>query len=144
MLLEQRNLGGSVPHVVPDVLSQIKSIINSAPFSEDHGSCAWADAAAMIPWTMYEFYGDKVMLERQYENMKLWVNWIKKQDEENCGGKRLWQCGFHFADWLALDNPVQGSSFGGTDPYYVASAYYYFSTMNTMKAAKESCSKSAK
>ena len=136
MLLEQRDLGGSVPHVVPDVLSQIKSIINSAPFSEDHGSCAWADAAAMIPWTMYEFYGDKVMLERQYENMKLWVNWIRKQDEEQCGGRRLWQCGFHFADWLALDNPVQGSSFGGTDPYYVASAYYYFSTMNTAKAAR--------
>ena len=136
MLLEQRDLGGSVPHVVPDVLSQIKSIINSAPFSEDHGSCAWADAAAMIPWTLYEFYGDKALLAKHYENMKLWVNWIKKQDEENCGGKRLWQCGFHFADWLALDNPVQGSSFGGTDPYYVASAYYYFSTMNTMKAAK--------
>lgn len=136
MLLEQRDLGGSVPHVVPDVLSQIKSIINKAPFSEDHGSCAWADAAAMIPWTLYEFYGDKVMLERQYENMKLWVNWIKKQDEEQCGGKRLWQCGFHFADWLALDNPAQGSSFGGTDPYYVASAYYYFSTMNTAKAAR--------
>jgi alpha-L-rhamnosidase len=68
--------------------------------------------------------------------MKLWTNWIRKQDEEKCGGRRLWLCGFHFADWLALDNPVQGESFGGTDPYYVASAYYYFSALTTAKAAK--------
>ena len=68
--------------------------------------------------------------------MKLWTNWIRSQDEENCGGRRLWMCGFHFADWLALDNPVQGSSFGGTDPYYVASAYYYFSANATAKAAQ--------
>ncbi len=136
MLLEQRMLGGSVPHVVPDVINIINHRLNNTTFGGEHGSCAWADAAAMIPWTMYEFYGDKEMLARQYENMKLWVNWIKKQDDEQCGGRRLWQCGFHFADWLALDNPVQGSSFGGTDPYYVASAYYYYSTLTTARAAK--------
>ena len=137
MLLEQKTLDGCVPHVVPDILGQIAAITG-----EDHGpgkqsgSCAWADAATMIPWTVYEFYGDKAMLARQYENMKLWTDWIRSQDDANCGGRRLWTCGFHFADWLALDNPVQGSSFGGTDPYYVASAYYYFSAMTTARAAK--------
>ena len=75
------------------------------------------------------------MLESQFENMRLWVDFIKNQDDELCGSSRLWQCGFHFADWLSLDNPVQGSSYGGTDPYYVASAYYYYSTKLTAKAA---------
>ena len=134
MLLEQRRLDGAVPHVVPDILDQIASIRHEPQGA--FGSCAWADAATMIPWTMYEFYGDKSMLARQYENMKLWTNWIRKQDDEHCGSSRLWTSGFHFADWLALDNPVQGSCFGGTDPYYVASCYYFFSVSATAQAAK--------
>ena len=136
MLLEQRKLGGSVPYVVPDILGQIETLVEKNPFPHAHGSCAWADAATMIPWTMYEFYGDRSMLARQYENMKLWTDYIRRQDDEQCGGRRLWMCGFHFADWLALDNPEQGSCFGGTDPYYVASAYYYFSARTTARAAK--------
>ena len=136
MRLEQRTLEGSVPHVVPDILGQIQTGVQKKPESDAHGSCAWGDAATGIPWTMYNFYGDKTLLARQYENMKMWTDWIRKQDETRCGGRRLWTCGFHFADWLALDNPVQGSSFGGTDPYYVASAYYYFSAETTARAAK--------
>ena len=134
MLLEQRELDGAVPHVVPDVLDQIGRHLGRD--ERAYGSCAWGDAAAFIPWTLYLFYGDRAMLRRQFENMRLWVDWIKKQDDEHCGAKRLWMCGFHFADWLALDNPVQGSSFGGTDPYYVASAYYYASANITARAAE--------
>ena len=33
-------------------------------------------------------------------------------------------------------NPVQGSSFGGTDPYYIASAYYYNAARTTSRAAR--------
>lgn len=57
-------------------------------------------------------------------------------DETYCGGNRLWTCGFHFADWLALDNPDKESRFGRTDPYYVASVYYMYSTALTARAAK--------
>lgn len=137
MILEQRELGGSVPFVVPDMINQIAKVRGkSTAFPKDHGSCAWGDAATGIPWTLYQFYGDKDMLARHYENMKRWTDYIRSQDETLCGGRRLWQCGFHFADWLALDNPERGSSFGGTDPYYIASAYYYFSARATARAAE--------
>ena len=136
MLLEQKTLGGSVPHVVPDILDQIQLGIQKQAFPTHHGSCGWGDAAIGIPWTMYEFYGDKEMLVRQYENMKLWTDWIRSQVETHCPGRNLWLCGFHFADWLALDNPVQGSSFGGTDPHYVASAYYYNAAKTVSLAAQ--------
>ena len=139
MLLEQRTLGGAVPHVIPDVIGQIENRSRKQTFPGEtgpFGSCAWGDAATGIPWTLYQFYGDRTLLERQYENMKLWTDWIRRQDETHCGGRRLWMCGFHFADWLALDNPVQGSSFGGTDPYYVASAFYYWSARTTARAAR--------
>ncbi|MBQ8089034.1 MAG: family 78 glycoside hydrolase catalytic domain [Clostridia bacterium] len=135
MLLEQRALNGSVPFVVPDFINRIVQKTNNFAFPESHGSCAWGDAAVGIPWTLYTFYGDRQLLARQYENMKLWTDWIRAQDDTRCGGKRLWTCGFHFADWLALDNPVAGSSFGGTDPYFIASAYYYNAARTTAKAA---------
>lgn len=139
MVLEQRELNGSVPHVVPDVLGQIDVVTHKSPDYRQttcNGSCAWGDAAVGIPWTLYEFFGDTEQLSRHYENMKRWIDWIHLQDETRCEGKRLWTCGFHFADWLALDNPISGSSFGGTDPYYIASVYYYVSAAITAKAAK--------
>ena len=122
MLLEQKKHDGAVPHVIP------------AFGMPGEGSCAWADAAAIIPWTVYTFYGDKKLLAEQYENMKLWVEWIKKTDEANhCG--RLWNVGFHFADWLALDTK-NNSVMGGTDPYFIATGYYYYSTSLLVKAAR--------
>ena len=136
MYLEQKQFDGSVPHVVPDILGLLQVKFQKQHIPDAHGSCAWGDAATVIPWTVYLFFGDKALLQAEYENMTMWVDYIRRVDETKCGGKRLWTSGFHFADWLALDNPEQGSSFGGTDPYYVASAYYYFSTVLASKAAK--------
>ena len=128
MLLEQRALyHGSVPHVVPMMIDD--------PKRTQHGSCAWADAAAIIPWQQYVFYGDKSLLAEEYENMRAWADYLRREDQEN-GNRRLRTSGFHFADWLALDNPDKSSCFGGTDPYYVASAYYYRSILCTAKAAR--------
>lgn len=134
MLLEQRALDGAVPHVVPDALDQAARQRGQTP--DAFGSCVWGDAATGIPWTLYQFFGDRDMLRRHYENMRLWTDWIRRQDETHCGGRRLWMCGFHFADWLALDNPDRESPFGGTDAYFVASAYYYRSALLTSQAAR--------
>ncbi len=134
MLLEQKTHDGSVPHVVPDILERCM-VLSGNEDTVQHGSCAWADAATVIPWTTYLFYGDKTLLREQFENMTLWVDYIKMQDDTLTGGSRLWKTGFHFADWLALDNLDKSSSFGGTDCYYVASAYYFYSASLAAKAA---------
>ncbi|MDR1599024.1 MAG: glycoside hydrolase family 78 protein [Oscillospiraceae bacterium] len=121
MLMEQEIHGGAVPHTVPAV-----PYIGGA-------SCGWADAGTVIPWTTYEFYGDKALLAKQYANMQAWVEWLYRHDEET-GGKRLWHDGFHFGDWLAPDTK-DGSPMGGTDEYFIASAYYYYSVSLVRKAA---------
>ena len=129
---EQQRLNGSVPYVVP-CIKPAKALGKIDP-GKANGSAAWGDAAAVIPWTVYLFSGDKSLLREQYPAMKAWVEYIRRQDDAD-GGSRLWKTGFHFADWLALDSPDPDSPMGGTDPYFIASAYYYYSASLTAKAA---------
>lgn len=147
MLYEQneKENAGCVPHVVPDVLDQInrklereEQEIGEVPEKRIRavGSCAWGDAAVFIPWTQYVFFGDDALLNEEYANMKAWVDWIRKTDIEQNNSEHLFQWGFHFGDWLALDNYHKGSSFGGTDNSYVASAYYLYSCYLTARAAE--------
>ena len=120
---EQVKLGGSVPDVVP-----------VANFPGD-ASTVWADAATIIPWNVYLHYGDKNILRRQYDSMKGWVDYMKREDDKD-GAKRLWQSGTHYADWLALDGNYPGGVYGATDPNLIASAYYYYSVNIVAKAAE--------
>ena len=120
---EQEDRNGMVPHVVPAVNVQ------------GGGSSAWGDAATIIPWNIYLHYGDKAILEQQFESMKSWVDFIKRADDES-GGRRLWTVGFHFGDWLALDGSNPDSPMGGTDTDFIASAYYCYSARLVAKAAK--------
>lgn len=119
---EQKKLGGSVPDVVP--------VANNP----GDASTAWGDAATIIPWNVYLHYGDAGILRRQYDSMKAWVDYMKSQDDRY-GGKRLWQSGCHYGDWLALDGNVPGGVYGATDPYLISSGYYYYSTNIVAKAA---------
>lgn len=120
---EQEHREGMVPMVVP------------AANVGGGGSSAWGDAATIIPWNVYLQYGDKKILEQQFESMKGWVDYIKKADD-NSGSKRLWTTGFHFGDWLALDGDNPSMPTGGTDIAFISSAYYCYSSMIVAKAAK--------
>ena len=47
------------------------------------------------------------MLAEQYGMMKDWVDWIIRQDEEH-GGRHLWDFGFHFGDcWLRTGSALR-------------------------------------
>jgi len=125
MRAEQSILDGSVPNVVPRLKEGMVA---------EHGSCPWADAGVVIPWNVWLHYGSKTLLAECYPGMKAWVDCQKRREEAE-GGPHLVKSGFHFADWLALDNPVPGP-FGATDPLYIASAYYYRCTRSVAEAAK--------
>ena len=120
MAKEQSVLGGKVPHVVPSC-------------GIEDAACVWGDAACIIPWNLYLFYGDKSILEDQFASMKSWVEYITKVDGDNHG----WRSVFHFGDWLALDNPVQGAEqvMGATDEEFIANLYYAISAGIVAKAA---------
>ncbi|MBN2093604.1 family 78 glycoside hydrolase catalytic domain, partial [candidate division KSB1 bacterium] len=102
---------GAVPHVVPDVL-------------QGGGSAAWADASVVVPWTVYLYYGDKRVLENQYESMKRWVGYMQSQ----AGESYLWNTGSHFGDWLAFATNRSDYPGATTDKDLIATAYFAYST----------------
>ena len=119
---EQSKLGGMVPFIVP--MANLKR----------GGSSAWGDAATVVPWTVYEVYGDIDILEQQFESMCAWVDYIREIDDAS-GGRRLWTEGFHFGDWLALDGSDPVSRRGGTPEDFIASAFYCYSARLAARAA---------
>ncbi len=122
LAMEQAAHNGSVTYVVP------------APRYPFNGAACWGDAAVIIPWTVYIHTGDRRILENQYQSMKDWVDYIRRQDREH-GNRYLWTSGHQLGDWLALDGSVSGGVYGATDRFYIASAYYYYSALLLSKAA---------
>lgn len=108
------------PHVVPNILA------------EQEAAAAWSDAATVIPWTVYQVFGDKRVLEDQYESMKGYVDYITA----HCGENGLWQTGFQYGDWLALDKEESADRTGATDKYLVANACYAYSADIVSRAAE--------
>lgn len=122
LALEQAKHDGKVPDVIP------------AANTAYGGSSAWGDAATILPWTLYEFFGDRTILEQQFASMRAWVDHIRKM-EEAAGSRRLWSSGYHWGDWLALDGSDPNEPRGGTPEDFIASAFYYYSTRLVARAA---------
>ncbi len=121
MAKEQSAMDGKVPDVVPSA-------------GIDSTACVWGDAACIIPWNLYLFYGDQSILEDQFESMKSWVDYVRSVDGDNHG----WRYVFHYGDWLALDNLNQTAEqvMGGTDEEFIANLYYAVSAGLVADAAK--------
>jgi len=107
---------GSVPHVIPDVMS--------APGRPQAGSAAWADAAVIIPWTMYQSYGDRRVLETQYPSMVAWVEYIKRR----AGDDYIWSEDFTYGDWLAFASTASDYPGATTGKDLIATAMFAYST----------------
>jgi len=109
-----------VPHVVPNVLG-----LTSA------GGAAWADAATVVPWVLYERGGDAGILATQFESMCAWVDYVAAK----VGDKLLWDSGFQFGDWLDPTAPPDQPWQARTDKVIVASAYFAHSAALVARTA---------
>ncbi len=134
---EQNYYDGSVPFFVPaphvdesdKEFSWVKNNID--------GCAIWSDVATMMPWAVYENYGDLALLRTDYPVMKTWVERIRRDDKLD-GDRGLWLRGNQLGDWLALDREDGDTQnpFGATSLPYTATAFYWYSTSLTAKAAK--------
>ena len=65
----------------------------------DDGGPAWADAGVICPWTIYEVYGDKRLLERHYDSMVRFVEFCVKRSTKELYPPKQYHC---FGDWLSI------------------------------------------
>lgn len=115
--------GGSVPHVIPNVLGG--DSLHSA------GSSGWSDAVTVIPWNMYVAYGDKRLLAEQYPSMRAWVEFERRR----AGPSYIWNRDFHYGDWLAYATTRADYPGATTGKDLIATAYYAHSTDLLSRAA---------
>jgi alpha-L-rhamnosidase len=162
---------GAVPMVVPDtffdrkktLLRIIGHIFNrqkgfekkifdefAAVFILNH-SAAWGDAAVIVPWRLYQAYGDTRVLKDQYESMKALFSYHLKRS----GGlmslmltepakwleKKTWKHlryyytnRLGFGDWLAPGDGMEGSIFRSF--FYIPTVYMALDALILSKVAK--------
>lgn len=113
--LEDGGVGSVIPNVLPG----------------DPPAAAWGDAAVIIPWRIWQAYGNRSVLEEQYDSMVKWVRAIPGYSST----PDLWTGGFQFSDWLGLDAPF-GSYKGSSREDFCASAFYANSLDLVIRAGK--------
>lgn len=89
----------------------LPSIIPTWGWGYDWGNGPdWTSTIAIIPWELYQFYGDTRALEENYDNIKLYVDHIT---EISPSGLTDWGLG----DWVPVDDET---------PVELTSSIYYF------------------
>jgi len=88
------------------------------------GGPAWSDAAIVVPWTLYQAYGDTRLLERVYPALLRWMCFLDRE----AAGRTPGAFG-GFGDWVSLDFvPAKPLGFderwGGTSLELLRSAFH--------------------
>ena len=76
------------------------------PFGKDRfftGVPGWGDAGVVVPWRVWQHYGDERMLAENFESSKRWVEFIRANNPD-----LLWKNkrGNDYGDWLNSDTLV--------------------------------------
>ncbi len=149
---------GNVPMIVPDAYTRrwdtfkriVKNAISPRPgenkkFFDEYfalfqldAACGWGDAVIIVPWNLYLNFGDRGILEAQYESMKSYFNFRKKRSRgfidylfinplkwfrpETWKHKKYFSSDwFGFGDWLAPGDGMEGSIFRSR--FFIPSVY---------------------
>ena len=122
LALDQDDVLG-VPSVVPDV------VLEGEP---RFGRAGWADAATIVPWAVYESYGDLEILRHQFDSMRRWVDSL----DERRDADGLLPPSMQFGDWLDPDAPPDRPWEAKADSTFLANAFFAHSAGLTADAAE--------
>lgn len=118
MRLEQLE-DGQIPHIIP--------YIPSHDYMKPEGiegvsAAGWSDAAVILPWRLYEAYGDKEILKGNFEMILKYMESVENlaseipsdkadaEPEVKERQKYLWNTGFQYGDWLMPSIQMSGRS----------------------------------
>lgn len=103
--------------MVPDVVPSEPTLMTS--------DTAWGAATVLIPWNVYQRYGDTRLLAQRYDTMRRWVDYVATtaSDYIITRPNRTWG-----SDWLA----IQGQETPG--PFF-RSGFYYLTALRLSQIA---------
>lgn len=129
VMADQRE-DGAIPHFSPD-----PTRLRPDAFPNAYGSTGWGDAICVVPWTLYEFYGDTEVLEECLPAMVRWVDYVWSISDGPLVNPPGWgENGFSFGDWLQpKGTSVKPQPTIGDDA--AATIYLYIACDLTSKAA---------
>jgi alpha-L-rhamnosidase len=89
------------------------------------GAPAWGDAGVIVPWTIYQVYGDTRILETHYDAMVRWMDYLDGANPDHLWRNRRAN---DFGDWLSVD--------ADTDKDVLATAYFAYDASRMAQIAK--------
>jgi len=131
VMVDQRP-DGQITHVTPD-----PSRLNPGSVANFFGSTGWGDVICVMPWALYEHYGDRSVLDETLPAMVKWVDYIWSiSNGPIVSPPRPWAArGFTFGDWLQPKGPSEKPlPTIGDDA--AATIYLYISSVLTAKTAR--------
>lgn len=109
---DAQNEAGMVPAVVPTAI----------PLPD--GGPAWADAAIICPWTIYLCYGDRRILETNYDMMRKFMDWVVSASPGYIRCAPEYKGWPGFGDWLSINastpRDLIGTAFLAYDAHLMA------------------------
>jgi len=94
---EAQSDAGAYPDVAPRVAA-------------GEGTAAWGDAGIICPWNIWLYYGDRKILDENYESMKKWIHYLGKNSSKYIRPDK------GYGDWLSVK--------AETPKDLIATAYY--------------------
>ncbi|AMV40676.1 alpha-L-rhamnosidase [Planctomyces sp. SH-PL62] len=91
----------------------------------DDGGPAWAEAGVVCPWTVYQVYNDKPLLERQYPSMVRYVEFLIGRSTPDLLPPEKYHA---FGDWLSIG--------ADTPKDIIYTAYFALAARLTSQAAE--------
>lgn len=100
--IDDAQIDGAFSNVSPNTLPRGDgSMFEPSVYTLDMvGAPGWGDAGIIVPWTTWIQYGDTAIIERHWDAMKRWMDFIQTRNPDFL---RKYGAGPNFADWLAPD-----------------------------------------
>jgi alpha-L-rhamnosidase len=100
-IVDAQSRQGAFRNVSPNTLpSSVDEPEEVSLESDMVGAPGWGDAGVIVPWTTWLQYGDKAVIEENWDAMQRWMEFIQSRNPDFL---RTQGVGPNFADWLAPD-----------------------------------------
>ena len=114
-----------------------------------NGSAGWGDAVVLVPWELFQEYGDPQVLRDAWPALVRWLDRAERMattqrhpdreaahPEPRPHDRYLWDTGFHWGEWLVPgEDPSDFPEFIAADKADTATAFYAWSTRHAAEIA---------